>query len=101
MKRDVLLGLIQEKLTKKYTKDELAKIIDAFGKVGAESLAVQVDFPIPHLGHLRTKLRRERVRSNPRTKERMTLPADYIVKFSALTALKKEINDKLSFNLLP
>ena len=66
-------------------------VLNSLGNVAAAELLGGGDVPIPRLGKLKTKDRGARLGTNPKTGERMTIPAGTMVKF----VTGKELKDAL------
>lgn len=63
-------------------------VLNGLGLVVAAELSQGGEVPMPRLGKLKTKDRGARLGTNPKTGERMTIPAGVMVKFVAGQELK-------------
>lgn len=66
----------------------VTQVLDSLGSVAAAELLGDGEVPLPGLGKLKTKDRGARLGTNPKTGERITIPAGTVVKFVAGQELK-------------
>jgi len=73
------------------TKKDAASVVDAFLEVVSEALAKGEDVQFTGFGKFYVQKREAREGRNPRTKEKMVIPASAVPKFSAGAALKNKV----------
>lgn len=70
------------------SKATVERVLDGLSSVAAAELLGGGEVPLPGLGKLKTKDRGARLGTNPKTGERITIPAGTMVKFVAGQELK-------------
>jgi DNA-binding protein HU-beta len=86
MKKNELIGAIAEKSNVK--KIEAEKMLDAFVSIVGEELGKGEKLTIPALGTFQIKERKEKEGRNPKTGEKMVIPAARIPSFKIAKNLK-------------
>lgn len=84
-KKDLIAKISEECGVGKITVE---RVLDSLGSVAAAELLGDGEVPLPGLGKLKTKDRGARLGTNPKTGERITIPAGTVVKFVAGQELK-------------
>ena len=87
-KNDLIKGISKEsKLSQKEAKEALT----AFAKIIKESLQKGESVKISGFGKFEVKSRKERVTTNPQTRQRLVIPATKVTSFKAGKELKDAI----------
>lgn len=76
------------------TMKDVTSVIDSLVATITKTLAKGEEVSIPGLGKLVTKKRAARVSINPRTKQKVKVPASKAVGFKVAKALKDAVNKK-------
>lgn len=77
---------------KNLTKGDVEAVLTALGKIVSTELAFGGHVPLPGVGMLEVKTRGERWGRNPRTGERITIPACKVVRLRVAASLKNAVN---------
>jgi DNA-binding protein HU-beta len=89
MNKDALVAEIATK--NDMSKKDVEMVIDAFEEVVTKALREDVKVTLTGFGTFRASKRAERMGINPQTKEKITIPAMTVPKFTAGKALKEAI----------
>lgn len=73
------------------TKADINRVIDAFTKLVAESLANDVEVSLTGFGKFETRYRDKRSGRNPQTGDKIMIPAKYVPAFKAGKDLKRAV----------
>lgn len=84
-RKDLIVKIADESGESKATVE---RVLNSLGSVAAAELLGNGEVPLPGLGKLKTKDRGARLGTNPKTGERITIPAGTMVKFVVGQELK-------------
>lgn len=93
--KDFIIDKIRDSLNKEaISKNIVSAVVNSYIEVLADLSAGQEGYTIPNFGSFKTVQRKATLRINPRTREKISVPAKYTLKFSVSKILKDRMNNK-------
>lgn len=90
--KDMITSKIYEHFKKKFKKKDIQAILETMLDIIVDEVAKGEDVGFNGFGKIYASERCERIGTNPRTKERITIPASRFIKFSAHKRFKSAVN---------
>lgn len=87
-----LIEAVQKEVGEEVSKATIGRILDSFSDISKKALIEGEDVPLMDLGKLKVVQRKARKGCNPRTREKVDIPASLAVKFTCKKALKEALN---------